>query len=179
MRDHADVPSRKQLRTRNYPAEARAALGKAVEDARVAAGFRFRTDFCRAHGIKSYRSLEMLEQGDPGVGQAFLFEVADALPGWTRDTPRIVLEGGEPPSTTAPSSEGEFPPDWSTEDEEGYQAVYPTLYPMLLTQGLELTRGSWRRMRRDASKWRAMEQITESIRSNEDSDHPPGRGTPK
>jgi len=92
--------ARKQLRTSNYSAEARAELGAAVEAARIAAGFKYRTDFCRAHEIKNLRGLELLEQGRTGVGQAFLFEVADALPKWTRETPRIILEGGSAPDPT-------------------------------------------------------------------------------
>src|SRR5262245_34664131 len=99
MRDHADV-ARKQLRTSSYPPEARARLGEAVEAARIAAGYRYRTDFCRSRDIKNLRGLELLEQGKTGVGQAFLFEVADALPGWTRDTPRLILEGKDPPTAT-------------------------------------------------------------------------------
>lgn len=89
---------RRQLRTANYSAEARNRLGEAVERARIDAGYRYRTEFCRAHGIKNLRGLELLEQGLPGVGQAFLFEVARALPGWTEDTPRIILEGGPIPA---------------------------------------------------------------------------------
>lgn len=124
MRDHAAV-SRRQLRTSNYDAEARAALGQAVENARVAAGYRYRTEFCRAHGIKNLRGLELLEQGRTGVGQAFLFEVADALPNWTRDTPRIVLEGGPVPPVDgeeAPAAAADVvPADWTEEDERRFQ----------------------------------------------------------
>lgn len=145
MRDHADV-ARKQLRTSSYPPEARARLGEAVEAARIAAGYRYRTDFCRSRDIKNLRGLELLEQGKTGVGQAFLFEVADALPGWTRDTPRLILEGKDPPTATdqeivdddalltepAPGR-----PDfiWTSEDETKYQL----LKSMLQAQGLELT----------------------------------------
>lgn len=104
MRDHAGV-SRKQLRTSNYGPEARAGLGKAVETARVAAGYRYRTDFCRAHGIKNLRGLELLEQGKTGVGQVLLFEVADALPGWDRETPKAILEGGTVAVASEPAPE--------------------------------------------------------------------------
>lgn len=149
-------------------------MGEAVEAARTAAGYRFRTDFCRAHGIKSLRSLELLEQGKTGVGQAFLYEVADALPGWTRDTPRIVLEGGDPPSPDAPGEmPGDFPPGWTSEEEDQYQAKYPVLHPMLLTQGMEFTRQAWRYMRDEYSKLRALEQFTLSMRSDEDSAQSP------
>lgn len=103
MRDYAAVV-RRQLRTSNYPAEARARLGKAVERARVAAGYPTRPAFCRARGIKNLRGLETLEQGQPGVGQKFLFEIARALPGWTEDTVELVLEGGDPPEPQADTS---------------------------------------------------------------------------
>jgi hypothetical protein len=97
--------ARRQLRTKDYPDDARKRLGELVEQARRGAGFRYRTDFCRAHGIKNLRGLELLESGQPGVGQASLFEVARALPGWTEDTPRLVLEGGDPPPISeSPSS---------------------------------------------------------------------------
>jgi hypothetical protein len=97
MRNHAGM-ARRQLRTKDYSAAARKALGEAVDAARRAAGYRFRTDFVRAHGIRNLRGLEMLEQGLPGVGQATLLEVARALPGWDENTPRAILEGGDPPS---------------------------------------------------------------------------------
>lgn len=97
MRDHARM-ARRQLRTKDYPEEDRRRLGEAVQDARIAAGYRFRTDFARARGIKNVRGLELLENGKTGVGQAFLFEVADALPGWTHDTPGQILEGNPAPA---------------------------------------------------------------------------------
>jgi hypothetical protein len=109
MRDHAAM-ARTQLRTKDYPDDARKRLGKEVERARSAAGFRYRTDFCRAHGIKNLRGLEMLEGGRPGVGQAFLFEVARALPNWTEETPRLILEGADPPPTNGPPSAPEPAP---------------------------------------------------------------------
>lgn len=96
MRHHAGM-ARRQLRTKDYPEADRKRLGQAVETARRAAGYRYRTDFVRANGIKNLRGLEMLEQGQPGVGQAFLFEVARALPGWDESTPQAVLEGQDPP----------------------------------------------------------------------------------
>lgn len=68
--------------------------------AREAAGHKFRTTFARAAGIKSVRSLEMLEAGEPGVGQSVLFAVGRALPNWDEGTPRVILEGGPIPRTT-------------------------------------------------------------------------------
>lgn len=97
MRDYAAM-ARTQLRTKDYSVAARKRLGEEVERARRALGYRYRTDFCRAYGIKNLRGVELLEQGQPGVGQAFLFEVARALPGWDESTPRHVLEGGAPPA---------------------------------------------------------------------------------
>lgn len=97
IRDHA-ATARRQLRTKDYSDDARKRLGEEVERARRADGYHYRTDFCRSHGIKNLRGLELLESGRPGVGQAFLFEVARALPGWTEETPQMVLEGGDPPS---------------------------------------------------------------------------------
>lgn len=90
--------ARRQLRTKDYPDDARKRLGEEVERARRAAGYRYRTDFVRAHGIKNLRGLEMLEAGKAGVGQAFLLEVAHALPNWDESTPRTVLEGGPAPA---------------------------------------------------------------------------------
>ncbi|MEV6879150.1 hypothetical protein [Amycolatopsis sp. NPDC051128] len=93
----------KRLRTANYSAEARARLGDAVTKAREAAGYQYRPPFvhaAKAAGIKlNVRSLELLEQGDPGVGQSILFAVGRALPGWTEDTPRVILEDGPIPPT--------------------------------------------------------------------------------
>jgi len=127
MRNHAGV-ARRQLRTSNYTAEDRNRLGEAVEAARLAAGYKFRTEFVRAHGIKNLRGLELLEQGQTGVGQAFLYEVARALPGWTEDTPRAILEGAAAPPIAAegtvpdPATDAEDD-GWSDEDEEFYQSL--------------------------------------------------------
>ncbi|MEA5366041.1 hypothetical protein VA596_41390 [Amycolatopsis sp., V23-08] len=96
--------SRKQIRTGDYPPEPRARLGDAVAKARTAAGWQYRTDLVKAAeaaGEKlSIRSLQALETGDASVGQSALFTVARMLPGWTEDTPRHILEGGEPPATS-------------------------------------------------------------------------------
>jgi hypothetical protein len=87
-----------RLRTAAYPAEARERLGRAVAEAREAAGYRSRPAFVAAADGVNAKSLELLERGEPGVGPLVLNAVADALPGWTRDTPRTILEGGDPPS---------------------------------------------------------------------------------
>ncbi len=91
------------LRTANYSASARTRLGEAVSIARQAAGFPFRPQFAKRHGINK-RSLELLEHGDPGVGETILFAVARALPNWTESTPRAILEGGPIPPTASDNS---------------------------------------------------------------------------
>jgi hypothetical protein len=97
LRDYARVTGRRrQLRTKDYTQEARDRLASAVTEARLAAGFKWRTTFAPAAGV-SVRVLSALELGEPGVGQATLFAVADALPGWNADTPRVILEGGPIP----------------------------------------------------------------------------------
>jgi len=82
--------------TRDYSPEARQRLGLAVQRAREAMGpHPYRPSFALLIG-KSVRSLVKLEQGDP-VGPTVYEAAADHLPGWTRDTPKAILEGGEPP----------------------------------------------------------------------------------
>jgi hypothetical protein len=92
MRDHARVPTRR-LRTANYSDKAKKDLGDAFAKAREAAGYKSTAAFARAARIKSVASLEMLENGKPGVGQSILFAVGRFMPGWTEDTPRQILEG--------------------------------------------------------------------------------------
>lgn len=86
------------MRTANYSYDARKQLGVAVARARAAAGHRWRPSFARAAGI-GVRSLELIEQGEPGVGQSVLEAIGRALPNWTEDTPGAILEGGPIPST--------------------------------------------------------------------------------
>lgn len=82
--------------TRDYPPEARQRLGIAVQRAREAMGpHPYRPSFATLIG-KSVRSLVKLEQGEP-VGPTVYEAAADHLPGWTRDTPKSILEGAEPP----------------------------------------------------------------------------------
>lgn len=92
---------KRQLRTANYSESARVRLADAVIKAREAAGYRWRTDFARAIQV-SVRSLGALEQAEPTVGRSILFAVGRALPNWTEDTPRIILEGGPIPSAARP-----------------------------------------------------------------------------
>lgn len=82
--------------TRDYAPEARQRLGLAVQRAREAMGpHPYRPSFATLIG-KSVRSLVKLEQGD-AVGPTVYEAAADHLPGWTRDTPKAILEGGDPP----------------------------------------------------------------------------------
>ncbi|WP_432846032.1 hypothetical protein ACQPXB_36170 [Amycolatopsis sp. CA-161197] len=99
-----------RVRTANYSPEARARLAAAVLAAREATG-KSRPQFVKAAkeaGIKlNVRSLELVENGDPGVGHTFLIALGQALPNWTERTPRLVLEGGQippVPDTPAPLS---------------------------------------------------------------------------
>lgn len=91
----------RNIRTADYPEERRLALGNAVAAARRHAGFRWRTDMCRSHSQVSVSSLKLVEQGKSGIGQLALSAIAGALAKhfdtWTEDTPRKILEGGDPP----------------------------------------------------------------------------------
>jgi hypothetical protein len=88
---------RKQLSTLGYSQEARDRLADAVNKARLAAGYRWRTNLAKAAGV-SVRSVTALERAEPGVGQANLYAIARVLPGWTEDTMKLVLDGGDPPA---------------------------------------------------------------------------------
>ncbi len=85
----------------------------------------YRTDFARAIGNKSVRSIELLEAGEPGVGASILFAVGRGLPNWTEDTPQIILEGGPiPPTAPAEPPPPPTPPtrhEWSAEAWERMQ----------------------------------------------------------
>jgi hypothetical protein len=93
-----DVPvARQRVHTREFSAEARERLGLAITRAREASGHPYRPSFARAAGL-SVRSIVNLETGNP-VGPSVYEAAARALPGWTEDTPRTILEGGAAPST--------------------------------------------------------------------------------
>jgi hypothetical protein len=98
----------RKLRTADYPDHARQRLGSAVADAREALGFKFRPPFAK-HAKIALRSLVDLENGKPGVGEANLKAVARALPNWTDDTPRIILEDGPIPSNDDIAAEAAEP----------------------------------------------------------------------
>lgn len=83
--------------TRDYSSEDRQRLGLAVQRAREAMGpHPYRPSFATVIG-KSVRSLVKLEQGEP-VGPTVYEAAADHLPGWTRDTPKAILDGAPPPA---------------------------------------------------------------------------------
>jgi transcriptional regulator with XRE-family HTH domain len=98
MHDNAPVPL-PQVNTTDYSDDARTRLGVAVTRAREAAGWTRRQDLADRANV-SKRSLAKLETGAPGVGRQVLEAVGRALPSWTEDTPRLILEGDNPPPTT-------------------------------------------------------------------------------
>lgn len=95
VRDDAPVPQSDRPNTKDYPEDARKALGVAVARGREAAGHQWRPSFAKAAKM-SLRSLVKLETGEP-VGPTVYEAAARALPAWTVDTPRDILEGGQPP----------------------------------------------------------------------------------
>ncbi|MFJ8913398.1 hypothetical protein [Amycolatopsis sp. NPDC102389] len=92
-----------RTRTANYSETARRRLGDAVAIARQAAGHKWRTTFAREHEGLNVSSLELLENGKPGVAEAVLVAVGRALPNWNEDTARVILEGGPIPPTAGPA----------------------------------------------------------------------------
>lgn len=97
------------LRTANYSDERRRILGDAVQDARREAGHRWRPSFLRLHSKVTERVLAAVERAEPSVGVNGLEEIGKALgdhfPGlWTKDTPKQILEGAEPPDLTIESA---------------------------------------------------------------------------
>lgn len=88
------------MRTGNYSQEARARLAGAIVKAREAAGHRFRPSFAKAAGVgvRSIENVESLEPGAASVGESVLRAIGRALPTWTEETPRIILEGGPIPA---------------------------------------------------------------------------------
>lgn len=85
-----------QVTTSDYPEPDRARLGIAVTRAREAAGWLRRKDLAARANV-SVRSLAKLESGEPGVGRLVLEAVGRTLPGWTADTPRLILDGEDAP----------------------------------------------------------------------------------
>lgn len=98
LRHAAPVAGR--VRTGTYSQDARWRLADAVKTAREEAGYKSRPAFYKAAGIGK-RSLENVESKEPNaasVGETVLHAIGRALPGWTKDTPRIILEGGPIPA---------------------------------------------------------------------------------
>ena len=89
--------------TREYSPEARQRLGIAVQRARETAGHTYRPSFATLIG-KSVRSLVKLEQGEP-VGPTVYEAAADHIPGWTRDTPKSILDGDPAPAPVVDTGE--------------------------------------------------------------------------
>lgn len=105
----------RQLRTADYPDDACVRLGRAIEQARISLGYPSRPAFAELAGI-SLRSLTYAEQANRSVGPKVLYPIARAL-GWTPDTLRLILEGGDIPATTAPAEPAPRDPEVITEEE--------------------------------------------------------------
>lgn len=117
------------MRTGTYSQEARWRLARAIIKAREAAGHRYRPSFIKAAGI-SKRSLEAVESLEPGaasVGETVLHAIGRALPTWTEDTPKVILDGGAVPEN-APATESTDPITKlvvATDAElDGYQRIF-------------------------------------------------------
>lgn len=89
-----------RTRTALYSETARRRLGKAVADAREAAGYTSTAELARATG-RAARAIYALENAEPTVGQSVLQAVGrtlgERLDGWTENTPRAILEGADAP----------------------------------------------------------------------------------
>lgn len=131
------------MRTADYSEQDRKRLGDAVAEARRAAGYRWRPAFIRDTGLGK-RSLEAVERGEAGVGISVLEDVGRALGrflhGWTKDTPRQILDREDPPllrprnepppeGVTSPGKPSVHSPEfWSdlraNVDDETYQRLW-------------------------------------------------------
>ncbi|WP_143121624.1 hypothetical protein [Saccharopolyspora antimicrobica] len=100
--------------TKTYDPDSRARLGIAVARAREAAGHLYRPSFAKAAGI-SVASLLKLETGKP-VGPSVYEAVSRALPNWTEDTPRVILEHGQIPQPATETEPHEAEPAPTSED---------------------------------------------------------------
>lgn len=140
MHDNAAVPT-SQVTTTDYPEDARARLGLAVTRAREAGGWIRRVDFAEHAGI-SLRSLVKLEQGSTNVGRRVLEAVGRALPGWTEDTPRMIMEGDAAPTAPAPEP--------SQPTSVGPAAMYAALEEAGWTAAEEERFQSWKRVLAEA-----------------------------
>lgn len=91
---HVQVASTRP-HTKDFPEDRRAALGLAVIRAREALQLSQRAFAARAKIGRT--SLFKLETAEP-VGAQVYEAAGRALPTWTEDTPRGILEGGRPPA---------------------------------------------------------------------------------
>lgn len=138
--------ARRQLSTGDYPDPARVRLGRAVEAARIAAGYRTRTAFIAKAGI-SMRSLKYVEQGNRGVGPKVLNPIATYLPGWTEDTPRHILEGGEPPEPSIkPQPQEQVQPEMTPDEKREALVEIFALMATYEPERLEAVRRKWRQV---------------------------------
>ncbi|ONI73117.1 hypothetical protein ALI144C_45030 [Actinosynnema sp. ALI-1.44] len=99
----------RRLRTADYPIESRHRLADAVTRAREAAGHPYRPSFAEAAGIgvRSLEAVESKKDNAQSVTEKILHAIGRALPHWTEDTPRMILEGGPiPPNDLPPSGQG-------------------------------------------------------------------------
>lgn len=92
-----------RLRTASYQPAARRRLAEAVVSARKALGYDEPAGFAKLAGV-SPRALWSVENAEPGVGEKVLDKVARAIPGWSTDTPRRILDGQQPPPVAASQS---------------------------------------------------------------------------
>jgi len=95
VRNHAEVVTGQRPHTRDYPDAARTRLGVIITRTRQAIGYKGRPEFTSIAGV-GLTSLVKLETGKP-VGPDVYEAVARALPGWTEDTPLLILEGADAP----------------------------------------------------------------------------------
>lgn len=94
--------------TKEFAQQARVLLGLAAIRAREAAGLTQRALAERARISRT--SLYKLETGE-SVGPQVYEGVGRALPNWTEDTPRLILEGADPPALGAPPAPPSPAPD--------------------------------------------------------------------
>lgn len=147
VRNDAPVPPHR-VSTSDYTEDARLRLAAAVTRARTTAGWMRRKDAAE-HADISLRSIAKLESGEPNVGWRVLEAIGRALPGWTEDTPRLILEGGEPPSISeSPSepAEKEPPPNRLSERERQLLVELDSLEwtPQEIAEALDVLRQSRR-----------------------------------
>lgn len=106
--------TRRGLYSSDFSDEARERLGDAVETTRRALGFETRKQFKVASGI-GVRSIEKIELGEKGVGPRIFDRLQRALPGWTTETIRQILDGGPvPPLPAKPRAQLDI--QWHTKD---------------------------------------------------------------